>query len=146
MMRKEIDHFCVCKGTIIPKKQFLNHALKLKRIEENFEGYRLSRYFYSRNRNFPVSKYGKSFSQLNIRSFLFSDIPELIYRMRLVNIDECYDQYASIVDKFRITNPGGQHTSSFHPITLDSLEEHRKFKMKIFKYSYVNHDLSTPGK
>ena len=61
------------------------------------------------------------------------------------NIEAYYNEYASIVDKYRISNPGGQHTSSFHPVEFKTLSELVSFKQNIFQDKYVPHDFSTPG-
>ena len=69
-----------------------------------------------------------------------------IYCARVENIEKNYPLYLSIVDKFRYSNPGSQHTSSFHPLSLKTLEEQRELKKKFFGSKYVDRDHSTPGK
>ena len=56
------------------------------------------------------------------------EVAAFIYGMRISNIEKHYPQYLSIVSRFRISNPGSQHTSSFHPLQFHSLKEQEEFK------------------
>ena len=148
-MRKDFDAMAIINGKIYTKKQFMSLAEthhENETIQAKMFG-SLNYFFYTRNHIFPNSTYANKFSDLkfNFRNSDKSSLLLWIHKLRIRNINLFYDQYVSIVDKFRISNPGSQHTSSFHPQVFNSLEDHRVFKENIFGSNYINRDLASPG-
>eukprot|EP01091_Cochliopodium_minus_P021423 TRINITY_DN979_c0_g2_i5.p1 TRINITY_DN979_c0_g2~~TRINITY_DN979_c0_g2_i5.p1 ORF type:complete len:513 (+),score=149.67 TRINITY_DN979_c0_g2_i5:201-1541(+) len=152
LLRGEFDGFSITNGNVIKKEEFIEmaeqHKLKeLKKIT-GIELYSAKDYFVKTNRFFPKTEFARGYMDLSLNNYSH-EIPtnmlcEFLHKLRLENIEKNYPHYLSIVDKFRITNPGSQHTSSFHPIQFKTLEEHSSFKKKIFGKDYLPHDLSSP--
>eukprot|EP01091_Cochliopodium_minus_P001714 TRINITY_DN1161_c0_g3_i2.p1 TRINITY_DN1161_c0_g3~~TRINITY_DN1161_c0_g3_i2.p1 ORF type:complete len:551 (+),score=161.26 TRINITY_DN1161_c0_g3_i2:120-1772(+) len=154
MMRDEKDGYCIAGGEIIPKQKFLDHAKELykKEMNESFWVYD----FHRRNHILPKISNTNTFAEIfqrrnDLNKFVRYGwrgdkdmLKKNIYFMRIDRIEKSYNDYVSIVDKFRISNPGTQHTSSFHPVQFKTLGEAEEFKKKFFGQRYRKHDHSTP--
>eukprot|EP01091_Cochliopodium_minus_P016194 TRINITY_DN598_c0_g1_i1.p1 TRINITY_DN598_c0_g1~~TRINITY_DN598_c0_g1_i1.p1 ORF type:complete len:532 (+),score=139.14 TRINITY_DN598_c0_g1_i1:79-1674(+) len=142
-MRRQVDCFSIANGKIFPKQDFLDMALKMKK--KDLTRYNLINHYSTNDRTFPKTDNALTFSKFEINDPVRPKLlAEFVYQLRVKNIEAYYTDYASIVDRYRISNPGGQHTSSFHPLEFKTLSELVSFKQKIFKEKYIPHDFSTP--
>ena len=149
LIRNEKDGYCIAYGKIIPKQTFFDYARELFYKESNKNKSRR----ICNNHLFPKFEKYTSIRQIENnfnyhRSETYGDsddgLPLLLYYMRIKNIEKNYNDYLSIVGKFRISNPGTQHTSSFHPLELKTMKDHESLKIKFLGDKYIKHDHSTP--
>eukprot|EP01091_Cochliopodium_minus_P001710 TRINITY_DN1161_c0_g1_i3.p1 TRINITY_DN1161_c0_g1~~TRINITY_DN1161_c0_g1_i3.p1 ORF type:complete len:625 (+),score=199.12 TRINITY_DN1161_c0_g1_i3:82-1875(+) len=145
LIRDEKDGYCIANGIVIPKEKFIERAKELYKSESI--SYALEYHFSTSGQLFPKIEGIGTFHDLKKKGGLYIEnekITLFLHHLRIENIEKNYGEYTSIVDKFRISNPGTQHTSSFHPVQFKTLEEHRNFKKKFFGRNYVNRDHSEP--
>eukprot|EP01091_Cochliopodium_minus_P001713 TRINITY_DN1161_c0_g3_i1.p1 TRINITY_DN1161_c0_g3~~TRINITY_DN1161_c0_g3_i1.p1 ORF type:complete len:545 (+),score=157.89 TRINITY_DN1161_c0_g3_i1:120-1754(+) len=146
LIRNEKDGYCIANGNVLPKQKFLDHVKKLYYLEKNSRN--LNNYFCIKKHLFPSNDQITELKNLKFRRWQIygssQKVAKFVYSLRVENIEKNYNEYTSIVDKFRISNPGTQHTSSFHPVQFKTLGEAEEFKKKFFGQRYRKHDHSTP--